>query len=268
MPHLHVEIIMGKITIILPDELEEKLRKTFERLIGCLYRLDCRKVHPMRIHSPIKNCDVRISDKLEGKSREELLKIFKEEVLSFNEKEFLKNLGFDEARLSKCWGYFFALTLQKAEARGSGEVEKIKEIDKLLRKIRKELKVAEQVHNLTKLVNKYRVLYEEKVEEGFGTTQKIDSKLLIRAIDEVRAYKKTLQFPIRGESHLRPRPYRYPYDWAGYSIHKYPPSIGLDPDKVKCSNCRHWDEKEKLCLILRKRTNPDYRCADFGRRGL
>ncbi|MBS7658068.1 hypothetical protein KEJ20_02790 [Candidatus Bathyarchaeota archaeon] len=73
---------------------------------------------------------------------------------------------------------------------------------------------------------------------------------------------------LKGCIKLKPRPYKYPYDPAGFYIHKYPKAIGLDPSKIRCINCRHWDEKEWFCLYLKRRTNPQFRCADFGRKGL
>jgi hypothetical protein len=62
--------------------------------------------------------------------------------------------------------------------------------------------------------------------------------------------------------------YKYPYDRAGYNVQKYPSSIGLDPDKVKCSNCRHYDEDNNFCLLHRYASSPNNRCWYFGRRGL
>ena len=59
-----------------------------------------------------------------------------------------------------------------------------------------------------------------------------------------------------------------PYDWAGYSEKIYPTWIGLDLEKVRCKNCRNWDEEERFCLILRRGTASDYRCKYFGRKGL
>jgi hypothetical protein len=69
------------------------------------------------------------------------------------------------------------------------------------------------------------------------------------------------------EAVIKRRMYRYPYDWAGYDPRKYPSSIGLNPDKVRCINCRHWDRKKQLCLI-QKRTAPNRKCWEFSRRSL
>jgi len=67
---------------------------------------------------------------------------------------------------------------------------------------------------------------------------------------------------------VKHRMYRYPYDWAGYDPRKYPSSIGLNPDRVRCVNCRHWDGKERFCLIHGRKTAPNRRCWEFSRRGL
>jgi len=64
------------------------------------------------------------------------------------------------------------------------------------------------------------------------------------------------------------RRYKYPYDWGGYSADRYPPSIGLDPDKVKCNNCRHYNKSNSFCLLQKRKTSPNNRCRDFGRKGL
>jgi len=98
------------------------------------------------------------------------------------------------------------------------------------------------------------------VEEGLGTRQKISNEALIKAIADVRIRTAEATSSHRVEGRSRARPYRYP--------DRYPRSIGLDPDKVQCNNCRHWDEKELFCLILRGKTEPNYLCADFGRIGL
>jgi len=64
------------------------------------------------------------------------------------------------------------------------------------------------------------------------------------------------------------RRYRYPFDWGGYNASKYPVSIGLDPDKVKCYNCRHYDGDNRFCLLQMRASRPNSRCWNYGRKGL
>lgn len=67
---------------------------------------------------------------------------------------------------------------------------------------------------------------------------------------------------------MRFSPYRRPFDPAGYRLDKYPSTIGLDSDKVKCSSCRHYDCRKRFCILEGRAVKPDAYCKYFGRRGL
>ncbi|MEM4521372.1 MAG: hypothetical protein QXF23_06595 [Candidatus Bathyarchaeia archaeon] len=206
------------------------------------------------------------SHKLRDKSREDLLEIFKREVSNFNLNGLVNSDKLD--KLAEYYGLKIGLSMLKARAKENEEVlSKAKEIEGRLRKMRELIHEVECIIRCAELAQEYKRRYEKMVEEGFGTTQKVSNEFLIRAITDVRSCVAEAKKRMKGK-HLRSRPYKRPYDWAGYSIDKYPVSIGLDPNKVQCSNCRHWDEKERFCFILNRRTDPKYRCADFGRRGL
>jgi len=58
-----------------------------------------------------------------------------------------------------------------------------------------------------------------------------------------------------------------PWDPKGFNPAKYPKWMGLDPSRIKCRNCLHWDEKDWYCFIKRRRTHEEYYwCYDFTRR--
>ena len=112
--------------------------------------------------------------------------------------------------------------------------------------------------------------YEDWEKEGFETPQKISREFLTQAITDIRKLRREIRSSA-GEIDAyatRTGRYRYPYDPAGFDISKYPPSIGLDRDKIRCSNCRHWDKKDSSCLLLKRAIDPNSRCANFGRKGL
>jgi hypothetical protein len=155
-------------------------------------------------------------------------------------------------------------------------------------------RLLEKISNLSCLVNNYKKRYEEMASKRM---QEVKEDFLIeaitsirKAIADIRACKiqqskegvlygklgsqppspstKSYQLSIS----QKPRFFKYPWDWAGYDSKKYPWWIDIDPDKIRCKNCRHWnghwDKKEQVCLISGRRTKPDYRCPKFSRRGL
>ena len=211
-------------------------------------------------------------------SRSELLKIFSDEVKLAE--DFVREEMKKVAKITILNERIKFLKLKRREAKRSGDIEKTIKIGVELRKLRNKLegreldvKKSELLGRLQDLINEYKGRYEEMVYEGFGTTQKVTDDFLIGAIASIR---KAIADVSACETESRKKEtygrtvgsFKYPWDWSGYNSKRYPRCIGLDPDKIKCENCKHWDKEERICLISGRRVQPSYKCSEFSRRGL
>jgi hypothetical protein len=133
----------------------------------------------------------RNNDELERKSRNELLRIFREEILSLPSADVDSEGDNYRETLGEYFGLCIRLTIERAEARDKKEYYKIVAIDNLI-KIVDNLKKIAGIHavetgkSLRRRPAEYAKEYEELVKEGFGTTQKISDQFLMRAIADVR----------------------------------------------------------------------------------
>jgi hypothetical protein len=215
-------------------------------------------------------------EQLRKMSRSELLRIFNDEI------KLAEDFINEEAKKSaETCALLLKLKLLKSklrDARRSRDIETAMKISGQLREMRREIKGKrircdlEALNRLSNLVNEYKVRLEAMTHDGFGTTQKVNDFLIEaiagirKAMSEVKTYEVNLSR--KGTYSKTVGRFKRPWDWAGYREEKYSKCVGLDLDKIKCENCRHWDEEERKCLISGRRTRPDFRCLEFGRRGL
>lgn len=211
----------------------------------------------------------KIVEELKKKKKMELIKIFEEEVrLTEQEKKLLASY----------YALYCKVTAAKKEVEKKNRTSEIRKLDDDLRRVKFLL---EKMSDLQKLVDKYRTWYDKTTKENLGNAQIRDEDLIdaIVAVRELRAkiklsyassHRPSSYGPSSygGAASPRTRRYSFPHDWAGYRQDRYPSTVGLDPTKIRCRNCRHWLTEKQFCLIHRKRTNPNYRCNEFGRRGL
>ena len=210
-------------------------------------------------------------------SRSEFLRIFNDEIKLAE--DFINEEAKKSAETCALLLKLKLLESKLRDARRSGDIETAMKISEQLREMRREIKGKrircdlEALKRLSNLVNEYKVRYEAMAHDGFGTTQKVTDDFLIEAIAGIRkAMSEVKTYEVnpsrKGTYGKTVGRFKRPWDWAGYREEVYSKCIGLDPDKVKCENCRHWDEEERRCLISGRRTSPDFRCLEFGRRGL
>ena len=126
----------------------------------------------------------KLIEELGDKNREHLLSIFKDEVLSYNEGRYLTE---DEScRLATYRGRWLALTFEKVKAKEKGDFGTVKAVSKVMKELRKENELLlikmERAAKMKKLSDRWK----KKIEEDFGTTQKISNKKLVEAIAEMR----------------------------------------------------------------------------------
>jgi 5S rRNA maturation endonuclease (ribonuclease M5) len=137
----------------------------------------------------------RNNDELERKSRNELLRIFREEILSLPSADLDSEGDNYREILGEYFGLYTRLMIERAEARDKKEYYKIAAIDNQI-KIVDNLKKIAGIHavetgkSLHRPPVEYAKEYEELVKEGFGTTQKISDQFLMRAIADVREQRR------------------------------------------------------------------------------